>query len=157
MSRLTKDAMKSKIESGAAWLISGQTTVASGVNFDLIVHTANTTAWPKMDFEFAGGSTAWTMYEGATYTGGTTITPVNLNRNKTATSAGVSLVFASPSLVTVSGADTVDAGLTSQTTTAIGGGGLKVLKQNTIYCYRMTSAEASDFISWRGVFEDTNI
>jgi len=132
-------------------------SIQSSETIEFVITTSNTTKWAHMVLDFAsilGASLE--IYEGSTnVVGGTTVTPINNNRNSTNTSSLT--VIKDPTSITdgtriagyLAGANR-ESGFNSRDREII-------LKQNTIYLFRFTSLSNSNAISFCGEwYEHTN-
>lgn len=88
-------------EAGRSYMFDGSSIMANGATLDLVFTTPDSTDYTHLNMYIGGSVTLlYTSYEGITYTGGVTITPINKQRNSAKTSA--LSIFASPSPITVS-------------------------------------------------------
>lgn len=146
-----------EIHSGSAYFIDSATDLAINNVLDLQFTTPDTTKWTHLTFKLDSESeTEWFIYEGATIeTAGTTITPINNNRNSSNTS-GNTVAWITNTSVSNANDDTVVSGATLIANGVVGSGrdaghdsrnNEIILKQNTIYCFRAvaTSAGYVDF------------
>lgn len=137
-----------EIHEGDMYHVSGTATKGIGESYDLLFVTPDTARWAHLVGVVIGsGETAVTFYEGGTITGGTAVTPYNRNRNSENTPT--TLVYHTPSVSdpgTALFTGTFGAGSRS-------GGEARefdewVLKRNTKYLLRMTSAATGNDLSW---------
>ena len=118
--------------------------LADGANFDIAIAFASGTQ-PKLTIEgLCVGNAMGYMYEGATTSGGTPLTEVNLNRNSTATSNGAAVLNPTVSSTgTLLGQYILIGGVKKKAT----GGDLTsvsmLLKPLTTYLLRMTNVSGS--------------
>ena len=141
-----------EIHSGSHYFASGfDTGLGNGDTVEFVFTTPNTTTWIHMLFNFTfalGGNMI--VYEGASgITGGTTLTPVNNNRNSTNTSA--STVVKDPTSITSDGTPIAayQAGANKSSGFAAQNEEI-VLKQNEIYLFRFTSTATGNSLSYTG-------
>lgn len=116
---------------------------------EFIVTTPDTTEWGHLTFEvFSSTGATVDVYEGASgITGGTSLTPMNNNRNSSHVS--VMTVLKDPTAITSDGVK--DAGYlagANRTSGFVSRENEVVLKQNETYLLRITSLAASNNISW---------
>lgn len=125
-------------------------SMALNDTIQFVVTTPNTETWLHMTLDFAStlGAT-FEIYEGASnVVGGTTVTPLNNNRNSTNTS--VATIIKDPTSITtgtriagyLAGANRVS-GVNSRERELI-------LKQNTTYLFKFTSTANSNTITFCG-------
>lgn len=150
-----------EIHSSSHYFVDSVADLAINNVFDLQFTTANTTTWPHFTFELnCESETMWYIYEGATIvTPGTTVTPINNNRNSSNTSNATLASISNTSLANAN-ADTSVAAATQLAMGIVGAGkngGITsrnreiVLKQNTVYCFRAIATAAgytNFFMSW---------
>lgn len=138
-----------------------QLDIDTGENWDLVVTTPNTTKWAHVLFNFdVENQTQFTIFEGATSTGGTAVTEINSNRNS-ATVSTTTLI----NEPTVTGYGTeifqMVAGGGSTPAAASPGNGRRgsefILKQNTVYLFQLQGLadnnDCSMTVEW---YEHTN-
>jgi len=140
-----------EIHSGSHYFLCDyDLSIASSETIEFVVTTPNTTTWSHMLFDFSSSLGAtMEIYEGASsVVDGTPATPINNNRNSTNTS--VLTILKDPTSITDG---TRIAGF------LVGGnrsGGVNsrdkelILKQNTIYLFRLTSLANSNTIGFCG-------
>jgi hypothetical protein len=155
-----------EIHSGSHYFVESSVDLPINNVFDMQFTTPNTASWTHFTFDLACESeTNWYIYEGATInTAGTTITPVNNDRNSIKTSGNTVAGITNGSVVDAN-ADTATAGATLIASGIIGagrtGGNTErnreiIFKQNTIYCLRAV-AVAAGYISFNAQwYEHTN-
>lgn len=151
-----------EVHSGFHYFISNVVTLAVSNVLDLQFTTPNTTKWSHMTFQLdCESETEWYIYEGATInTVGTTVTPINNNRNSTNTSDNI-IAQITNSSVTNANADTDVSGALQLAHGKVGAGNKSlgsekradevILKQDTVYCIRAVAVAAGyiDFkLSW---------
>ncbi|WP_298752981.1 hypothetical protein [uncultured Arcobacter sp.] len=142
-----------EIHSGSHYFIQSYTDLSINNVFDIQFTTPNTTKWIHMLYDINSESeTAWFIYEGATATvPGTSVTPLNNNRNSINTSAVTAATQQNTSLTNansdtdVSGATLLASGILGAGRQVGGTAGRDdeiVLKQNTTYCFRIVATAA---------------
>lgn len=149
-SQMTIDYAHHEIHDGTNFIVESWADVTgAAATYDLGITTPDTTKWAHllMNFMAEAGFTI-TVYEGATFTGGTPVTAFNSNRNS-ATAATVAFVLAPT--VTVLGTQITSWKIGSGTATGGVGGtrAERILKQNTKYLVRFTKlAAGTDYINY---------
>lgn len=151
-----------KVHEGLSYDIKGFVDLTNGDVVDFRVTTPNTTEWahfrPMLDI--FGGS-KYIYYEGVSITTvGTTLTPKNKDRNS-GNASGVSFDIIENANLTDANSDTDITGATNIYDGKSGGASVKIgnvdsidefiLKQNTIYCFRIeaTVSTTVDYLfSW---------
>jgi len=138
-----------EVHGGSSYVVSGTATLGNGATQDILVVTPNTTKWAHLiGLVTSSGLATVTFYEGATVSNaGAATTEVNRNRNSTNT-AGV-VVTTGP---TVTGTGTAIFSQSSGAGQNVGGEvrgeNEFILKQNTIYLLRITSAAAANVVNY---------
>ena len=146
-----------EIHAGSHYLIEDVVDLAINAVYDMQFTTPNTGKWSHFTFELnCENETEWYIYEGATIAlAGTTITPVNNNRNSANTSANTIAGITNTSVANAN-LDTAVAAATELAHGIVGSGqngGLIsrdreiILKQNTVYCMRAI-ANAAGYINF---------
>ena len=155
-----------EIHSGSHYFIQQAVDLSINNVFDMQFTTPANTKWTHFVFSLLCESeTDWYIYEGASIsTAGTSITPVNNDRNSDNTSGNTVAGITNTSLANAN-ADTPVAGATLIAHGTVGAGrdgGFTdrtrelILKQNTIYCLRAV-ATAAGYISYNAEwYEHTN-
>jgi len=155
-----------EIHSGSHYTICDYADLAINSVFDMQWTTPNTTKWAHFTYNLScEAETEWIIYEGATINvAGTTVTPINNNRNSANTS-GMTIATISNTSLALANADTAVAGATLLERGIVGArrsGGITsrsgelVLKQNTIYCFR-SIANAAGYVNFCvDFYEHTN-
>ena len=142
----TVDYAHHEIHSGSSFVAHHIQDVTASGTINVTITTPNTTRWAHMLWIIGTELEAeLRFYEGSTATGGTTITPMNRNRNSSGTSTCV--VMGTPTVGTVGSlifADHLGGGAAS----ARFGGETRgdhewVLKQNTTYTVQMVNMTGS--------------
>lgn len=137
-----------EIHDGSHYFIAGFETVGLSAEIDFVLTTPNTQKWAHLLFWIQSTKGfSLEMYEGASsVVAGTPITPRNNNRNFPDSS--VIEVIKDPTSITVgtkiaewSAGSNLRAGFVERTKEII-------LKQNTIYLFRITSLDATNLITW---------
>jgi len=157
------DAAHAEIHAGDHFFITNYITLNIAGTLIYGVTTPNTTKWAHLFWEVdCTGETLFQVYEVATWTGGTPVTPVNSNRNS-ATVSGLTIATAP----TISVAGNLLAasllGLAAAPSKAALAGNSKredemILKQNTQYVFKFTSNSNSNNITYRALwYEHTNL
>lgn len=156
-----------EIHSGSHFFIEEVGELAINTVYDIQFTTPDTTKWSHLTFKLdCESETEWYIYEGASViTAGTTVNPVNNNRNSSTVSVNTVAMISNGS-VTDANADTDVSGATLLGRGIIGSGKGNlgndtraneiILKQNTTYCLRAVAVAAGyiDFnITW---YEHTN-
>ena len=154
---LAIDHLTASVHEGDHYYVAGYETEAAAGIINFIVVTPDTTTWAHMDFLYAGNKGFHVdVYEGATFDAGTgnLAVPVNSNRNSVNTS--VLEVRKDPDNVAIGAATLLQSQAIGPSTpgkSSLGGAvsdrGL-VLKQDTIYLFRVTSDENDNVISHKG-------
>lgn len=150
----TIDYEHHEIHSGDHFFYCNFATLGSGASIDFGVTTPNTTKWAHVTFEISGTSqTEFYIYEASAFTGGTTVTAINNNRNSatastlvivanpTVTSVGTLLSMQSKGLAGTNPASADSAGVTERNREII-------FKQNTKYILRITSRDTNNIVSY---------
>ena len=138
-----------EVHEGNHYFISGyELAAALNDTVEFTVQVPDSTTWPHMIFElFSSTGATFEMYEGATgVSGGSSVTPLNNNRNSANTSE---LTILKNPTVTDSGSLIVDklVGGERQSGSASRENEI-ILKQNTTYHIVITSLANSNDISW---------
>ena len=151
----TIDYEHHEIHSGSHYLLSGFSTVASGVTNKFTFKTPQTKE-VHLVFEVSGTSqTEFYLHEGVTATGGTAVVPINNNRNSSNTS--LSLVTNAPS-ISAYGTKLYSSshGLAGETPAKADTSGVVVrsnefiLKTNTLYGISLVSRDNGNIITFSG-------
>lgn len=159
----TIDYEHHEIHGGSHFYLCGFETIADTVEIDFAVTTPNTTKWSHMTFDIEGTTqTEFYIYEASAVTGGTAATPLNNNRNSTTTS--VLTIVKNPTVNTEGNLIfSQSKGKAGATPSKASSGGVVtrnreiILKQNTTYIFRITSADDDNIISYCGEwYEHTN-
>lgn len=151
-SLLTVDYAHHEIHEGDHYFVSGFVDLAINNVFDLQFTTPDSAKWSHFRFVLSSeNETDWYIYEGASVgTAGTSVAPVNNNRNSANVSVNVLATIENASLVDAN-ADTDVSGATLIASGSLGSrqsGGVVlqdeeiVLKQNTVYCMRAVAVAA---------------
>lgn len=146
-----------EIHSGSHYHIADVEDLSINNVFDMQFTTPNITKWSHLTFKLdTEAETLWYIYEGVVIvTPGTTITPLNNNRNSTNTSGNTIAGILNTSVANAN-SDTTVAGATIISHGIIGAGrsggsasreNELILKQNTIYSLRAI-ASAAGYISF---------
>ena len=151
----TIDYVHHEIHGGSHFYVAGYVELNDTETLEWHVTTPATDKEPHMVFSVeSSGICGVDVFEGATATGGESITPVNNNRRSTKSS--ILTVKKNPTSITVSG-ELIDAskwGAGGNKLSAGGGGVARedetILKSNTEYLYRITSGANSNIISFKG-------
>lgn len=141
-----------EIHSGSAYFIDSSTDLAINGVLDLQFTTPDTAKWTHLVFNLDTESeTEWYIYEGATIsTAGTTVTPINNNRNSSNTSGNTVAIITNTS-VSNANTDTDVSGAMQLAHGVVGSGRTPgrdqrnheiILKQNTVYCFRAVATAA---------------
>lgn len=145
-----------EIHNGNHFYMEGYTTLDSGEHLYVKLETPDTTKWAHFKWEiFSTGVLLTTFDEGATggMTGGSSVTPLNNDRNSSTTSgltltSGVAIATSYDTRIS-----NQRFGVTSNPAKATGGGSERdteiILKQNTVYLRTFTSASAANIINFR--------
>jgi hypothetical protein len=159
----TIDFEHHEIHEGDHFSVTGFESVNSGASVNFVTQTPNTTKWTHMTFDVQGTSqTEIRVYEGATWSGGTSSSPINNNRNSATTST---LTVSYKPTVTASGTliYSQSRGLKGATPAVADNVGNIVrtheliLKSGTSYLWAIKSADDSNVISYQGHwYEHTN-
>jgi len=152
-----------EIHDGSHYFVSGFETVANDGDIIFSITTPNTAKWIHLIFEIEGTSqTEFSIYETASVSSGTPITPNNNNRNSANTS-DVTMLY-NPTV------DTAGTVIFAQSKGKAGTNPLKadteglvnrsreiILKQNTTYVFEIISRDDGNIISYAGEwYEHTN-
>lgn len=143
-----------EIHAGSHYFIAEVTTLANNAVYDLQFTTPDSAKWIHFVFELApNAEIEWYIYENVTVNQvGTTITPINNNRNSSNTS-GATVAGIMNTSVSNANIDTAIAGATTLAHGIAGAGrtaGLVtrgreiILKQNTAYSFRAVGNAAAD-------------
>ena len=152
------------VHAGNYFYIEGYVELDNTDTFFVKLVTPDTTEWAHFQWEInASGLLVTELYEGASggMTGGSSVTPLNANRNSSNTS----------SLVITSGVTAPTTTGTTVSSISVGSSGWKsvvggntdpgyemILKQNTTYCRKYLSGSDDNTISFRASWsEHTNI
>lgn len=147
-----------EIHSGSSFVYTGYATLAASAVQNLLIITPDTTKWAHFTGHVqTSGEATVAFYEGATVSAnGTTTTPYNRNRNSA--TAPTLAIYTGP---TVTGDGTLlYSGLIGSGRSF--GGQVReeaewILKQNTIYLLRITSAVNDNNVTWAlNWYEHTN-
>ena len=139
-----------EIHSGSHYFIRGYQMLGSGDTLTFALKTPNTTKWTHLLFQITGSLiTEVKMFEGATVTGGSLLTPFNSNRNSD--NVSVDSVWSLPT-VPVYGT-CIDSSKVGASGGSKFGGSITrdseiILKQNTTYVWRIESGSASNYVMW---------
>ena len=153
MGRITESYMQAAAIAGNAYSMNGEAELNSSETLDVGISIPTQDESVSLTIVVdAEGEAVYEIFEGSTYTGGTTITEVNLNRNSGNLSSVA--VVADPT-ITVDGTLLLDKELGGGSgSNAFGGaaGSELIMKFNTKYVVRITSNAASNqvgvFIVW---------
>lgn len=151
-----------EIHAGSHFFIEDVGELAINNVYDIQFTTPDSTIWSHLTFKLdCESETEWFIYEGATInTAGTSVTPINNNRNSTKTSVNTVAMINNGSLTDanadtdVSGATLLGKGIVSSGKSNLGNDTRDneiILKQNTTYCLRAVATAAGyiDFLlSW---------
>lgn len=154
---MTVDYEHHEIHSGSHYFIQDVQDLAINAVIDVQFTTPNTAKWSHFVFRLECESeTEWYIYEGATISAaGSSVTPINNNRNSSNTSGNTIAIQSNSSLANAN-ADTDVSGATELAHGIIGAGrdsGIRgraqeiILKQNTIYCMRAV-ANAAGYVDF---------
>lgn len=150
----TVDYAHHEIHEGDAYFIVDSVDLSINNVYDMQFTTPNTTKWIHFTFTLdCEAETEWFIYEGVTVgTPGTKITPLNHNRNVTATTATFVSGITNTSVANANSATAVSA--STQMCHGIVGAGRNggnfrheteyVLKQGTKYCFRAIATAAGN-------------
>lgn len=147
-----------EIHSGNAFYCHDVINLGSAATQDFLITTPNTTKWAHFEYQSSGtGGYSLELFEGADRTGTTLLTMVNRNRN--------SLTTATTTLHRGTSGGTTDGtriGWKRSGSNTLSGSSEnraeRVLKQATKYIFRVTSHDASNYISLNfGWYEHTNL
>ena len=153
-----------EIHAGNHYMVTGFSTVGMGGTLNFGVTTPNTSVWSHMCFEIEGtNQTEFRVYETCTYSGGTTTTPFNNNRNSSSTSV-LSIAFNPNSVTTGTLIFSQSKGLAGATPSKASIEGIIdrskeiILRQNEVYIFQVTSMAADNIVSYVGEwYEHTNL
>lgn len=151
------DHAHKELHDGKHFFVSGFETENSAGKIEFIVTTPDTTVRAHLLFSVQGSEKVTAeVFEGASgITGGASTTPVNSNRNSANTS--VFTITKDPTSITGDGnrIDAYSVGTASLTPSAQGNIGEAkreeelILKQNTVYLFRITSGADANTISYK--------
>lgn len=139
------------------FIVGYQFSVGQGDTIDFVVTTPDTLEWAHMIFRYvaSAGATLQVYEDSSGVVGGSATTPINNNRNSNNTSS--LSVVKDPTSVT---AGTLIYSCTVGATSSQGFIGRSeeiILKQNTVYLFRLTSEYGTNVISFNGQwYEHTN-
>jgi len=152
-----------EIHAGSHFFVTGFETVNDAAQIDFVLTTPNSTKWLHLLFQVNGTSrTEYYAYEGATISGGTSVSPINNNRNSL--NASVATIVKNPTVSATGtllssasmGLEGVNKNAAGIESTLIREDEL-VLKQNTTYLFRIISRDDGNIISYRSNwYEHTN-
>jgi hypothetical protein len=145
------DFIEQCINEGNRYLVGGYATIASGGTVDITMQTPDTNKWIHMLYrgELSGAATI-DFYENATgISGGTPLTMVNKNRNSV--TASDAIVLFNPSATPGDRIDGFKYGSAGGNPTRVR---KMILKQNTIYLWRIVSQAADNSFSFHGEWDE---
>ena len=152
-----------EIHSGSHFFVSGFTTLADDASLNFGFETPAGDKKVHVTFEVSGTSqTEFYVYEDATYTGGTAVTPINNYRDSTNTS--IATVVSAPTIsddgTQIFSFSKGNAGTTRQMADTEGFARREreiILKAGSKYVFRLTSRDDDNVVSYLGEwYEHTN-
>jgi len=163
---VTLDFEHHELHDGDHFFIEDVSDIAINNVLDIQWTTPNTTEWLHFNFVLnCEAETEWFIYEGVTIVlAGTTITPINNNRNSLHTSSSAIASIANTSVANAN-SDTTVAAATLLAHGIVGagqdGGVIArereiIMKQNTKYCMRAVATAAGYVNFYMGWYEHTN-
>jgi len=146
----TIDYSHHEIHRGSHYFVSGYEILGSSATASFFITTPDSTSWAHMTFTVQGTDKVTLKFcESASgITGGSSITPINNDRNSSNTS-GLTLLYNATAVNTGSTIDSYSAGASKRIGNITRDEEI-ILKQNTTYYFQITSGAASNTISYKG-------